>query len=177
MNLITNWQLNGNCRPWYWEKIAYKATLERRGFKFTHPFRHWGEHWNHRIFCLACLVQMNDILVFYLKTRDSLKFLHLRCKTLAIFLCILLNISNIVAFSIHDIPNELKSFHYYALYSLLPPCIRGTAPWRGKHIRLINNNKMPSVITLIFLSVLWEFMHCIFRVTICDTWKLKPTVG
>lgn len=23
-----------------WEKIAYKAALERKGFKFTHPFRH-----------------------------------------------------------------------------------------------------------------------------------------
>lgn len=84
MNLITNWQPRGNCRPWYLEKIAYKATLERRSFKFTHPFRHWREHRNHRVFCLACLLQMNDIWFFYLEARDCLKFLQFRCKGLSI---------------------------------------------------------------------------------------------
>lgn len=75
MNLIANWQPNGNCRPWYWEKIAYKATPERAGFKFIHPFRHWGEHRNCRIFCLGCLVQMDDTLVFlYLRTSYSVAF-------------------------------------------------------------------------------------------------------
>lgn len=76
MNLIANWQPNGNCRPWYWEKIAYKATPERAGFKFIHPFRHWGEHRNCRVFCLACLVQMDDTSVFlYLRTRYSVMLL------------------------------------------------------------------------------------------------------
>lgn len=73
MNLIANWQPNGNCRPWYWEKIAYKATPERAAFKFIHPFRHWGEHRNCRVFCLACLVQMDGASVFlYLRTRSVL---------------------------------------------------------------------------------------------------------
>lgn len=118
MNLITNWQPNGNYRPWYGEKIAYKATLERRGFKFIHPFRHWGEQESEDTL-FACLVQMNDIWAFYLKARDSLQFLKLR---LSEYTCFLLNILNMVAVSVLGISNELKSFYYACISCFFCVC-------------------------------------------------------
>lgn len=113
MNLIANWQPNGNCRPWYWEKIAYKATLERAGFKFIHPFRHWGEHRNRRIVCLACLAQTNDTWVHSLKARAGWsKVVSLWSKPSAIRLCILVNILKIAAFPAHSIPSEIIPVYY-----------------------------------------------------------------
>lgn len=116
MNLIANWQPNGNCRPWYWEKIAYKATLERTSFKFIHPFRHWGEHRNHRIFCLVCLVQMNDTWAFYSRVRDSwfkVAYALYITPLTHTFLYFIKNLKCCCIFIFHhDTLNELKSIYY-----------------------------------------------------------------